>query len=155
MTYRIPANPASRNVGKPSRHPRGHPTSAERTDASLNAVTGHARTRLQAVTKPKATGQLSARENFISQTWRGTHRSGTRVDFTCWSHECNLVPCRLPLCLTTWPSHFSVNSSAGPGVHTFGVDFIARLVSVELTPKAEPSPFRVECRRLSTNESGE
>jgi hypothetical protein len=34
----------------------GHPARAERNDASLDSVTGHSRTRLQAATKPKATG---------------------------------------------------------------------------------------------------
>src|ERR1039458_6556533 len=47
----------------------GHPARAESTDASLDAVTEYSRTRPQAVTKPKATGQLSAREHFTSQSW--------------------------------------------------------------------------------------
>jgi len=43
-----------------------HPARAERPDARLEAATGHSRTRPRAVPKPKATGQLSTHEDFIS-----------------------------------------------------------------------------------------
>ena len=137
----------------------GHHDATDETTCLQNAKNRHSRPcdfpatlRLyRRFPKPKATGLLSARGEFQFPIVNRTPKAGhTPFRLPCrsysWSHECNLVPCRFSLCLTTWCSPFRVIRIGKAGCSPSQCGLSSQDWSLwNSRRRRNLSPFQVEC----------